>query len=600
MVTIFNKLENENMQPFSLKDCTLLDGIFNDIKKVNADMMATISADCVLYAFRFNANMNYGGNLEMIGTGFGGWGAAGHQFAGHIEGHYMSSAAMLYAQSKDTAIKIKLDEIVEGLSVVQQTLTPKIAGEPAGYLSAFPETRFDDLEDGKSAAVPWYMIHKILQGLIDVYMYTNHKKALQIATDLGDWSFWRISRLSEQQMQDVLALEEYGGMNDVLIHLAEVTHDEKYISLASRFEQKALLLDPLYEGIDNLAGHHGNTFLAKIVGTASTYNNTAHDYYRIVTQNFWNHVVNDGRTYVIGGNTVGEYFKDANTLSEHIYGDTCETCNAYNMLKITKNIFEWTCDSKYADFYEKVLFNQILGSMNRENGDKTYPIYMAPNSKKIFKSTIDEAFCCNGTGLESFAKMADSIYFHNHDDLYVNQFIASKLFWKEKGFELKQVTSFPEEAFSQLEILVVGVERVNLYIRVPIWSEGGLKVKINGTVKTCVVNQKGYIVLVKKWNVGDVVEIAMNMQFGMEVTDDKNIFAFTYGPLAMVGIGHQKGSGKIALYDRNAFLDSLDDRFAAVGDRKLSYVMKDDAENVIDFKPFYQVQSDVYTTYWTL
>ncbi len=591
-----DSFENAGLEAFPLEEVTLLDSYWKELAEANADMMEGITADQLLYSFRKNANQNYGASLATPGSGFGGWAAAGHNFAGHLEGHYMSAAAMQYAQSQDSALKTKLDAVIAGLAEVQNALTPKIAGEPIGYLSAFPETRFDALEKGQASAVPWYMIHKILAGLMDVYTYTDNAQALDVAKKLGDWVVWRTDRLDDAQMLVMLKADEYGGMNDALWNLYAMTDDDDYARVAARFEEKPNLLDPLYNGEDILSGKHGNTMLAKLVGAANTYTQTGDDYYRVVVQNFWDILVNQGHTYVIGGNTRGEHFTDPNTLSNYLMADCCETCNVYNLLKITRQAICWTGDSSYADYYEKALFNQIFGSINPNDGDKTYFIGMQASATKDYRDTVTGAFCCNGSGLESFSKINDSIYFHTDDAVYVNLFIPSELASEEMGFGLKQTTDFPESPTTTFTITEAA--DVALYIRVPSWSKT-FTVKINGQEQKVSANDKGYAVLDQAWAVGDTIEVTMSMEFGVEKTEKDNVVAFTYGPLAMVGVGKDIADGELVVGEQAAFFAGLSEKFVAEKDA-LTFTLTDNTDKEITFRPFYTVVKEQYTTYWNV
>ena len=579
------------IHPFSLSEVTLTEGLFQQLTQVNADVIRSISADTILYAFRYNANTNYGATFPLPGEAFGGWSAPGHVYAGHFEGHFMSAAAMLYTQTKEESLREKLIAIVDGLEEVQNLLYSGSEYQKPGYLSGFSEERFNVLESGSKCKVPWYMIHKIMQGLLDIYKYTGYEKALCIVTKMADWADWRTGRFSYEEMQKILTTDEYGGMQDVLVDLSDVTGNSKYYELSNRFVQRESLLDCLYEDGDNLTGLHGNTYLAKIVGCVTAYHHTGEEYYKTVTKNFWDRVI-DGRTYVTGGNSQTERFTEPHKISKSLTGNTCETCNVYNMLKLTRALFCWTGSEKYADYYETALFNQILGSMDTANGDKTYYQFMAPGSVKKFNSNRDGNFCCNGTGLESFVKLQDSIYFHSDDAVFVNLFVNSKLRWEEKQFALEQSVSFPEETCLKIE--ASENEEIALKIRVPRWSLGGITLTINGANSIKQEEKDGYVILKGKWTKGDTITVRTNPQFSVVPTsDDPNVLSITYGPLVLAGVDTQEDG--ILPMKKEEILQNL----TWDSDSSTATLQTEKGEKIL-LLPYYIIQHQPHTIYWTL
>ncbi len=585
-------METQNqIRPFSLSEVTLTDGLFQQLTQVNADVIHSISADTILYAFRYNANTNYGATLDLPGEAFGGWSAPGHVYAGHFEGHFMSAAAMLYTQTKENSLRKKLVAIVDGLEEVQNLLYSGSEYQKPGYLSGFSEERFNVLESGSKCKVPWYMIHKIMQGLLDIYKYTGYEKALLLVTKMADWADWRTGRFTYEEMQKILTTDEYGGMQDVLVDLCVVTGNSKYYELSNRFVQRESLLDGLYKGNDNLTGIHANTYLAKIVGCVTAYNYTGEEFYKIVTKNFWDRVL-DGRTYVTGGNSQEELFTEPHKISKFLTGKTCETCNVYNMLKLTRALFCWTGSEKYADYYETALFNQILGSMDAANGNKTYYQFMAPGSMKEFNSNQDGNFCCNGSGLESFVKLQDSIYFHSDDTVMVNLFVNSKLHWNEKQFALKQSVSFPEETCLKIE--APGNEEIILKIRIPRWSLGGITLTINSTNPIEREDKDGYVILNGKWTKGDIITVRMNPNFAVVSTsDDPNVLSLTYGPLVLAGI--DSGKDGILPIKKEEILQNLTWDSAS-----FIATLQTQRGEKISLLPYYKIQQEPHTVYWTL
>lgn len=584
------KLQNQ-IHPFSLSEVTLTEGLFQQLTQVNADVIRSISADTILYAFRYNANTNYGATLDLPGEAFGGWSAPGHVYAGHFEGHFMSAAAMLYAQTKEDTLREKLIAIVDGLEEVQNLLYSGSEYQKPGYLSGFSEERFTILESGTRCKVPWYMIHKIMQGVLDIYKYTGYEKALCIVTKMADWADWRTGRFSYEEMQKILETDEYGGMQDVLVDLCDVTGNPRYYETSNRFVQRESLLDCLYKNGDNLSKLHGNTYLAKIVSCTAAYNHSGEEYYKTVTKNFWDRVV-DGRTYVTGGNSQGERFTEPHKISQSLTGNTCETCNVYNMLKITRALFCWTENVKYADFYETALFNQILGSMDVTNGNKTYYQLMAPGSVKKFNTNRNDNCCCNGTGLESFSKLQDSIYFHSDDTVWVNLFVNSKLQWEEKQFAMEQSVSFPEK--TRLKITSPRNEEIALKIRVPRWALDGVTLTLNGENPIDYEEKDGFVILKRNWTTSDTITVRMNPNFIIVPTsDDPNVISITYGPLVLAGVDTQEDG--ILPMKKEEILQNL----TWDSDSSTATLQTEKGEK-IRLLPYYKIQHQPHTIYWTL
>ena len=572
-----------SIQEFPMECVRLDDGVLKTASDVNRKVLDDVSNDTVLYGFRKNAG------LPTPGKRLDGWAGPGHRFGGHYEAHLLSALALSYAQTGDASLLARVNVIVDGLADVQKALVPGNPGEPEGYLSAFPETRFDVLEAGKPSSVPWYMIHKIMASLLDAYNHCGNEKALAIAKKMAAWVSWRSYRLSDKDWQACLAREEFGGMAEVLENLYVVTKNENDRKLAHRFEQPSLL-DPLSRNLDNLAGNHANTYLAKIMGTARIAEVEGDAYHLDVTRNFWNFVLAT-RTYSTGGNSLSERFGPANHLSREVDGTTQETCNTYNMLKITRQLFKLSGSVSYADYYERALFNGILGSMN-PTGEKTYPQYMKTNAKKVFHSNTKGCFCCNGTGLESFSKFGDSIYFHDGSGIFVNLFISSKLNWKEKGMSLVQRTGFPEEQATTITIHAEKPVSMPVRIRVPCWIKEGYAVKVNNEVQNLKAIASSYVTIDRLWRDGDVISVAMPFALDkIAMSDNSNLVSFTYGPIVLVGVN----SGDVRLCGD---LNTLSSWIVPVPGSNLTFAARDAKGGTVTLKPYYKVVDESYTTYW--
>ena len=360
-------------------------------------------------------------------------------------------------------------------------------------------------------------------GLLDVYQLVENPQALKVVTRMADWVKGRVDRLSLEQQQHALDTE-FGGMNDLLANLYAVTGNNDYLDLAKAFEHRAVL-DPLAVGEDTLNGLHGNTQIPKIIGTARQYELTGEQRYRDIATFFWDRVANY-RSYVIGGNTYDERFFPVDTFSQQLGTVSAETCNTYNMLKLTRHLFGWSPSAETMDFYERGLFNQILGSQDPKTGMVMYYCPLRPGSFKTY-ATPDESFwCCVGTGLENHAKYADTIYFFDDQSLYVNLFIASELTWMDKGLVVTQETTFPYTESTRLTLETEEPLELTLKIRYPGWALDGMDLMINGKPELIEATAGSYVSVRRVWNSGDIVEVGLPMSLRVETMPyDLNIFA---------------------------------------------------------------------------
>lgn len=589
-------------KPFKLSQVRLLDGYLKELTLTNAEYLYSLDSDRLLHMFRLTAG------IPSNATPLGGWEAPHMEIRGHTMGHYLSACALLYASMGDERIKAKADAIVDELEKCQ-------LANGSGYLSAFPETLFIRLETpGQSAWVPWYTMHKIFAGLYDMYIHAGNEKALTMLIDLAGWAKGRIDHLSEQQMADLLNVE-FGGMNEVLYNLYEITGDADHLQLAKRFDHQRIYA-PLADGLDNLAGLHANTQIPKIVGAARRYELLGDKRYMAICNNFWDFVVKT-RSYATGGNSHNEHFGTANRLADTLGNTNHETCNTYNMLRLTRHLFQWTGDAAYADYYERAFLNGILPTMHPETGFKMYFVPMGTGFFKVFHTKGNSFYCCTGTGMESFAKLSDSIYFHRDNELYVNMYIASMLNWDEMGVEIEQQTDFPIEPSTKLIIHTPKAVELAINIRIPYWADNGVTVKINKENQSITAEPSSYLTLERLWQDGDSIEITMPMKLHLSSLPDKpERVALMYGPLVLVGL---LGTDNMQItttgvdviipnrgIPRQSYLNVSDaDRFETVNwllpvkDQPLTFKMCEDVGDIV-FKPFYQVFNQRYGVYWDL
>jgi DUF1680 family protein len=503
---------------FPLMDVRLLDGPFKRAMELDKQYLLSLDVDSLLHNFRVNAG------LPSSAKPLGGWEEPKCELRGHFVGHYLSACALMYASTGDEKIKQKGDAVVAGLAECQA----KIGN---GYLSAFPEEFFDRVESRNKVWAPYYTLHKIYAGLLDMYECCGNQQALDVCRKFANWVIARNDKLSDEQMQKMLGAE-HGGMCEVLANLYGITGEEKYLAIARRFNHQAII-GPASNEQDKLTGLHANTQIPKFIGAARQYELDGDKSLKTAASFFWDKVVNE-RSYVIGGNSDKEGFTRKESLSKALGEGTCETCNTYNMLKLTRHLFCLDPQARYADYYERALYNHILASQNPQTGMLCYFIPLQSGSRKYYSGPLDSFWCCTGTGVENHAKYGDSIYFHGDGDLYVNLFIASELNWKNKGLKLRQETKYPDEASSKLVLSCDKPVELSLHVRRPWWATKDFEIRVNGQ-KQEITNEPGsFAVITRTWNNGDQVEISMPFSLRTEgFRDNPRRFAFLNGPLVL-------------------------------------------------------------------
>lgn len=515
--------------PFEIKDVTLLEGPFNHANELNVKVLLNYEPDRFLATFRKEAG------LEPKGEHYGGWESS--SIAGHSLGHYLSACAMMYQSTNNTEFLERVNYMTDELAAVQEA-----AGD--GYIGAFPGGKRVFEEEVAKGVIrassfdlngiwaPWYTHHKILGGLRDAYHLCGNEKALGIAVKFADWIEGVVGHLDHDVVQEMLICE-FGGMNEVLAELYGQTGEERYLKLSRVFHDNRIL-DSLAMGVDILPGKHANTQIPKVTGLARRYELTGNTEEKETALFFFDRVVNY-HSYVTGSNALNEHFGHPGQLNDRLGPYTGETCNVYNMLRLTDHIFRWDASPQAADFYELALFNHILASQHPENGRVTYHINIDRGGYKSFQDPF-EFTCCIGTGMENHAKYNENIYYHNDSNLFVTQFIASELRWEEKGLVLRQETGYPEEQGTELTFGCSGPVDLALNLRYPQWAEKGMEILINGRAVSF-DNQPGSFVRVERtWKSGDKIVIRIPFSLKMEaMPDNDNRVALKYGPLVLAG-----------------------------------------------------------------
>ena len=573
---------------FRLEDVRLLEGPFKHAMELDRKYLLSLDVDRLLHNFRINAG------LPSSAQPLGGWEEPKGELRGHFVGHYLTACALMYASTGDPRIQEKGNAVVAGLAECQAKIG-------TGYLSAYPEEFFDRVESLRRVWAPYYTLHKIYAGLLDMYVYCDNPQALEVCKKFGDWVIARNAKLSDEQMQKMLGAE-HGGMNDVLANLYGLTGERKYLAIAQRFNHMAVL-GPASNREDKLTGLHANTQIPKFVGTARQYELTGQDWLKTASAFFWDTVVKE-RSYVIGGHSDGEGFSPKEKLSEAFGPSTTETCNTYNMLKLTRHLFCWDPKAEYADYYERALYNHILCSQNPETGMMCYYVPLRSGSRKEYNTPLDSFWCCTGTGVESHAKYGDSIYFHNDTTLWVNLFIASELNWKAKGLRVRQETKYPEEATSRLVWTAEKPVELAVKMRRPWWAVSGFEVRVNGDKVTDSSSPGSFVAISRTYKSGDRIEITMPFATHTEgFKDNPRRFAFLDGPLVLSAEVDTARPLPAVVTDEGRVLDSLKPVTGKpstfTGSSDIFRLVGQDSNRPITFEPFYKMHGERrYVVYW--
>jgi uncharacterized protein len=516
--------------PFPLGEVRLLASPFRDAMERNADYLLSIEPDRLLHNTR-----EYAG-LAPKGALYGGWERLG--IAGHTLGHYLTAISQQYAATGDERFRKRIDYIVSEMAVCQ-------AAYGDGYIGALPPLELQTMRNFKyglvetagqsnfkgGAWVPWYTEHKVLNGLKDAWILGGNTQARGVTLRMADWVDSITSGLTPDQLQTMLKVEQ-GGMMDVLVEIYALTGNPRYLETSRRFYHKAIL-DPLLAHRNELAGKHANTQIPKIIGEARTYEVTGNPQAREIAAYFWDLVAHH-YSYVIGGDSEGERFFAEHTMSKHLGADTAETCNTYNMLKLTEHVFGWDPRAEYTDFYERALYNDILASQEPKKGMFTYFMSLEPGLFKTYSTPYDSFWCCVGTGMENHTKYGEAIYFHGGDTLFVNLFIPSALDWREKGFQLEQQTDYPKTGRSVLTVVSKPSGKVALRVRCPGWAAGPVGFELNGTRLDLAGTPGTYAAIDRVWKQGDRLEVSIPMAVRTEaMPDDPDKVAFLYGPVVL-------------------------------------------------------------------
>jgi len=526
---VFARIERATVRPiapraqiFASRDVRLLDGPFAQAHNANLTYLRRLDPDRLLHTFRLNAG------LPSEAKPLGGWEEPKGELRGHFIGHYLSGCALAFAANGDAEFRARGDHVVAVLAACQKALGTD------GYLSAFPRSFFDRLAAGTEVWAPFYTLHKIMAGLLDMHEHAGNSQALAVVTGMAGWTDAWTGARDEAAMQKVLEVE-FGGMNDLLYRLAAATGDARWIAVGDRFTKKRVF-EPLAGQKDMLHGLHMNTHVPQVIGAARRYELTRDERFRDVSQFFWQ-TVTQTRTYATGGASNNEHWlTEPNHLAvEWESGhDHQECCCSYNMMKLGTMLFSRDPQVAIIDYYERNLLNHRLGAIQPETGLTTYFVSLAPGAWRTWGTDDTTFWCCNGSALEDFSTLNRMIYAHDDHGLWVNLFIASALDWKARGVRLRQETAFPAAPRTALRIEASDGKPWTMRLRIPGWAGAGTAIRINGKAVEALAEPGGYLQIARTWRAGDRIELEIPMEARWELFPDRpSVGALVYGPVVL-------------------------------------------------------------------
>jgi DUF1680 family protein len=516
-------------KPFPLSQVRLLDGIFKERQNVHASYLMSVEPDRLLAPFRLQAG------LPAKGERYGGW--ESRDVSGHTLGHYLSALSLLYASTAEQQVEERVHYIVDELGACQEA-------NGDGYVLPVNKQAFEDLRAGKISAspfalngvwVPFYTQHKVFAGLRDAFRLVNSHKALKIERKMADWLEAVLYALSREEIQEMLR-SEHGGMNEVLADLGADTGDQRYLRMAEKFFHHQMVLEPMLRGEDRLNGLHGNTQIPKVIGLAREYELTGTQPYKVAAESFWEAVVHN-RSFAIGGHGESEHFFPVEEFPQRLTPNTCETCNTYNMLKLTEHLFSWSPAADQMDFVERAMINHLAANIGRRPGEFGYFLGLASVGVKVFSTPFDSWWCCVGTGLENPARYGGQIYFRGPAILWINLYIASGLTWPEMGIRLTQETHFPEGENVRFTFSCKEPVEFAVKLRHPYWCEKP-EVRINHVAVNVESQPSSYIEVERQWEDGDTLDLRLPMALQLEPLphSDGKIVAAMYGPTVLAAV----------------------------------------------------------------
>ena len=564
------------MESFDVKDVTLTPSAFKHAEDMDIRYLLGIDPDRLLAPYLKESG------LKPKAENYTNWENTG--LDGHIGGHYLSALTYMYASTGNQEIKGRLDYVISELKRCYDA-------NADGYISGVPGGKqiWKEISEGNIRAasfglndrwVPLYNIHKIFAGLRDAYLIYGSKECREMFIGLTDWMYRLTSGLTDEQLQDMLR-SEHGGLNEVFADAAAISGDARFMELAKRFSHKRVL-EPLLKGEDHLTGMHANTQIPKVIGYKRIADLEGYEDWDKAAQYFWETVV-DNRSITIGGNSVFEHFHPAENFESMLTSEQGpETCNTYNMLRLTKMLYATTGNTHYMDYYERALYNHILSTINPIQGGFVYFTPMRPGHYRVYSQPQTSFWCCVGSGMENHARYGEMIYSHKGDkELIVNLFIPSVLTWGKTVVE--QVNSFPAEEGTTLMINPKKPAEFTVSIRVPEWTDAArMNAKVNGEAVEAVL-EDGFLKVERRWAKGDKLSVDLPMCLrAVQLPDKTENYSFMYGPVVLAAsLGKEDQLGMYADDSRGGHIAAgkklpLNEMPLIVGDKDdmLSHISK--------------------------
>lgn len=595
-------------RPLPLSAVRLTGGPLKRAQDLDAVYLLKLEPDRMMAHYRENAG------LTPKAVGYGGWDGGGRNLTGHIAGHYLSAVSLMYAATGDARFKERADYLVQEMKEVQDK-------HGNGYLGALEhgEERFGEVSKGNIRSggfdlnglwSPWYTLHKTFAGLRDAYRFAGNKTALDLEMKYAAWAESILSPLDEAQTQRMLNTE-FGGMNEVLADLYADTGDKRWLTLSHKFDHHAAM-DPLARGEDKIGGLHGNTLVPKVIGALARYVYAGDKADGQAARFFWDAVVAH-HTFATGGHGKDEYFFAPDKIGDHIDGRTAESCNIYNMLKMTRTLFSLDPDAKYAEFQERALFNHVLASIDPNDGRMCYMVPVGRDVRHEYQAMFRDFTCCVGTGMESHALHGDGIYYEAGDRFWVNLYAPSTAEWKAAGVSFVMKTDFPEGETAALKLTLSKPRAFTLLLHRPSWAGNGFSVRINGQAVRDVAAPGSYVSIKRTWKSKDTVSLLVPKTLRIEPTpDNPHRVALMWGPLVLAGdLGpEQEARSRDAQAAIPVFVAAeqpLADwlkpdanssgTFRTVGVGRAS---DHDTPRDVTLTPFYRLHERAYSVYWDL
>jgi DUF1680 family protein len=615
--------------PLPLSDVRLTGGPLKNAQDLDAKYLLALEPDRMLAGYRLRAG------LEPKAKGYGGWDSVnGKQLTGHIAGHYLSAVSLMYAATGDPRFKERADYLVKELKEVQDK-------RGNGYLGAITDQQgtdgaaiFERVSKGDIRSggfdlngmwSPWYTLHKTFAGLRDAYHFTGNRTALELEINYAKWAEGILGKMSDAQVQRMLNTE-FGGMNEVFADLYADTGDPRWLALSYKFEHHGFT-EPLKRHQDNLAGKHGNTQVPKMIGSLARFAYIGDPGDGYAASFFWDEVVQH-HSYATGGHGKDEYFGEPDKLSDRVDGRTAETCNVYNMLKMTRQLFALRPDAHYADFHERALFNHILASQDPQDG---WACYMVPVGRGVQheyeQNMLDGGFtCCTGSSMESHALHGSGLYYESGDKLWINLYAPSTADWKAAGVKLSMETDFPEGESASLRLTMATPKEFTIALRRPFWAGTNFSVRVNGEPAApeslrapgsdgggrrggtgSAPKASWFVEMKRTWKTGDTITATLPKTLRLEpLSDNPRRVAILWGPLVLAGDlgpeegrprGRDPGAVPVFVGAERPVTDWLKPVPDKPGSFRTEGVGKD---REVDFVPFYRLHRHTYAIYWDL